>query len=260
MKNPYFRLLLLALLFTAPRLLSAQGFGLPPGFDLKTFQKNEEQAIWFLQCDSAWQYVTAFDPAAASKDFICIPDKRGWKVVAGNIDSAGFKSDAVYYQVDLKNVVTVAKKKTDTVLVAAMARALFNSSKAIAKLTVKPAGGWKRYVKVNPDLSITVWAFCDSGPSGEIFYGPECAWYYASNGTQLVTSKIVNKPPVAAVKTGRSMNLTCAADKMPSPGTIWLAHRNKKSFDDINVTYKTGTSTLRFNAAEKTYAWEHVAN
>src|ERR1041385_3902877 len=125
MKQLYFRFLLLPLLLIA-NASHAQGFGLPPGFDLKTFQKNEDQALYFLQYDSAYDFVTAFDHVSPALDFICYPDKKGWKVVVGTLDSSGFKNP-VFYQVDSKNAVTIAKKKFDTVQVANMAHGLYNA-------------------------------------------------------------------------------------------------------------------------------------
>lgn len=259
MKQSYFRFLLI-LLLACPLLISAQGFGLPPGFDLKAFQKNEEQALWYLQYDSTWQFVSTFDHISGNKDYICYPDKRGWKTVCGSVDSSGFKADASFYQIDSKHVVSTAKKKFDTVLVASLGRALYNANMALAKLNIKSAAGWRKFVRVNLDQTITVWAFCDTDASGNIWYGPECAWYYSADGRTLTTSKVVNKAPMMAGKTDQYLNFSCPTDKMPSIGTIWLAHKYKANFPEINVKYKTGVSTLRFNAAEKTYSWEHAAN
>lgn len=260
MKQYYLRILFL-LLIAAPVLSKAQGFGLPPGFDLKTFQKNEESALWFIQYDSTWQFVCDFAHISPNRDYICYPDKKGWKVVTGTLDSSGFQADASFYQVDAKHAVTQSKKKFDTVMVAAMGRALYNANMALNKLNIKVSAGWRKFVRVNnTDQSITVWAFCDADPSGNIWYGPECAWYYSPNGRQLMTSKIVNKAPMMAGKAGQMLNLSCPTDKMPTIGTIWLAHRYKAKFGEINVKYKTGTSSLRYNQDEKTYSWEHVAN
>ncbi len=258
MKQPYTRILFFfVLVLLAPRMANAQ-FGLPPGFDLKQFQKNEEQAMFFLQYDSAWQQVAGFDHLPASKDVICYPDKKGWKVVAGTADSSGMK-DAGFYQVDTKKTVTAARKKFDTVQVASMARALYNASVALTKLNIK-ATGWRKFVGINLDGTITVWAFPDMDGSGNIWYGPECAWYFSRDGRKLNTSKIVNKAPLMAGKAGQALNLSCPTDKMPTIGTIWLSHKYKLSYNEINVKYKTGTSTLYYNKAEKTYSWEHTAN
>lgn len=258
MKKSYLLTFLIILLSAAPFLVSAQGFGLPAGFELKKFEANQLQAMYFLQYDSAWQRVAAFDNLPATKDVICYSDKKGWKVVAGTVDSSGFKN-ATYYIVDEKNVVTVSKKKFDTLQVASMGRALFNANKALAKLNHKVAS-WKKFAKTNLDHSITIWAFPDTDASGTIWYGPECAWYYSPNGQQLMTSKIVNKAPVMAGKTGSVLNFSCPTEKMPTIGTIWLSHRWKLVYNEINISYKTGTSTLHYNAAEKTYAWDHAAN
>jgi hypothetical protein len=258
MKQAYFRNFLIVLVAFAPFLVHAQGFGLPSGFELKKFEANQSQAMYFLQCDSAWQRVAAFDHLPATKDVVCYPDKKGWKVVAGKVDTSGFK-EATYYIVDAKNQVTISKKKFDTIQVAAMGRALNNANIALAKLNIK-APSWKKFSKINQDLTITVWAFPDADAEGNIWYGPECAWYYSADGKNLVTSKIVNKAPMVAGKSGSVLNVSCPTEKMPTIGTIWLAHRFKLTYNEVNVSYKTGTSTLHYNVAEKTYAWDHAAN
>lgn len=259
MKQTYFSILLSLLLPLIPTAIFAQGFGLPPGFELKKFQANEDQALYFLQYDSACQRVAAFDHLPASTDFICYSTKSGWKVVAGKIDSAGFNKTATYYMVDSKNNVTLQKKKFDTLQVASMAIALYKSSVALSKLNIKTPV-WKKFVKINLDQTITVWAFPDADASGNIWYGPECAWYYSADGKTPITNKIVNKAPLMAGKSGNVLNLTCPTEKMPTIGLIWLAHRYKLVYNEINISYKTGTSTLHYNVDEKTYAWDHVAN
>ncbi len=258
MKQSYFRNFLIVLIFFAPVLVCAQGFGLPAGFELKKFEANQLQAMYFLQYDSAWQRVAEYAHLPKTKDVICYSDKRGWKVIAGTVDSSGFK-EATYYIVDAKNVVTISKKKFDTIQVASMGRALFNANKALAKLNLKIAS-WNKFAKINLDQSITIWAFPDADASGNIWYGPECAWYYSPNGRNLVTSKIVNKLPQIAGKTGGVLNIALPTEKMPTIGTIWLSHHWKLTYTEIKVTYKTGTSTLLYNIAEKTYAWDHAAN
>jgi hypothetical protein len=260
MKQNYLRFVFVLLTCFGGFSLYSQGFGLPPGFDLKTFEKNQDQALWFIEYDSTWQAVVNFDHISGAKDYICYPDKKGWKVVCGTVDSAGFKEGASFYQVDSKRNVTAAKKRFDTLLVASMGRALFNANTAISKLSFKSAGGWHRFMRTNLDQSIVVWAFCDTDATGAIWYGPECTWYYTPDGRKLNTSKIVNKSPLMAGKGTNSLNMSCPIEKMPTVGTIWLAHLHKKEFVEINVTYKTGTSTLRYNADEKTFAWEHTAN
>lgn len=257
MKQSYFRTFLIVVVALAPAIVFAQGFGLPAGFELKKFEANQAQAMYFLQYDSAWQRVTSSFAMNTEKDVICYQDKRGWKVVAGTVDSSGFK-EASYFIVDLKNQVTLSKKKFDTIQVASMGRALHNANLALAKLNIK-APSWKKFSKVNLDLSITIWAFPDADASGNVWYGPECAWYYSANGRSLVTSKIVNKVPVMAGKSGAVLTVTCPTEKMPTIGTIWLAHRWKLSYNEVNITYKTGTSTLHYNVSEKTYAWDHAA-
>ncbi|CAN5780948.1 hypothetical protein BH11BAC7_BH11BAC7_19000 [soil metagenome] len=258
MKHAYTRISLITLIAFAPAFLIAQGFGLPAGFELKKFEANQSQAMYFLEYDSAWQRVAAFDHLDDNKDFICYQDKRGWKVVAGKADTSGFK-EAAYYNVDLKNQVTLSKKKFDTIQVTAMGRALHNANLALAKLNIT-APSWRKFSKVNPDQTITIWAFPDADAAGNVWYGPECSWWYSPNGKTLSTSKIVNKPAVMAGKAGNTLTVNCPTEKMPTIGTIWLAQRWKIRYNEVNVTYKTGTSTLHYNVAEKTYAWDHSAN
>ncbi len=253
------RLLLFVLFFVLPATVFAQGFGLPPGFDLKQFQKNEEQAIWFMQYDSMIVRVTTFDRGMAGKDFVCFQDKKGWKVVAGTIDSLGM-SNSKWFQVDGKNVVSEMKKKTDTVLVASLARAIFNASVQHKKLNIKSSASWKKYARVNLDLTITVTMYCDQDAGGTIWYGPECAWWYSSDGKNVVTTKIINQAPMMAGIAGTALNLSCPKEKMPTIGTMWLAYRMMQKYPQINVAYKTGTSTLNYNATDKTYSWQHAAN
>lgn len=251
------RVLLSAFVFFLATLnISAQGgFGLPAGFDLKQFQKNEELALWFIQYDSTILRVTQFDRAASGKDFICYQDKKGWKVAAGKLDSLGLKN-ASWFAVDGKNTVTAMKKPGDTVLVSAMARAVFNANKLHAKLKMADAS-WKKYVKQNTDLTFTVYMFCDTDAAGNVWYGPECMWWFSANGNNLVTTKVTNKAPMMATASGKTLSFSCPTEKMPSLGTIWMTHRIMSQYPEVAVSYKTGTSTLNYNSAEKTYSWQH---
>lgn len=254
------RLPLIFILIALPLTFFAQGgFGLPPGFDLKQFQKNEEQALWFIQYDSMIIRVQTFDRGMMGKDFVCYQDKKGWKVVAGTIDSAGIKGTR-WFQVDAKNTVSEMKKKGDTVLVASMARALYNGDIQLKKLKLESSAVWKKYARVNADLTITVSMFCDQDASGVIWYGPECNWWFSSDGTALVTTKVINKAPLQAVISGTTINLSCPTEKMPTVGTMWLAYRVMQKYPQVNVAYKTGTSTLSYNATFGTYSWQHAAN
>ncbi|MGL4597316.1 MAG: hypothetical protein ACRCYO_07310 [Bacteroidia bacterium] len=249
---------LLFLVFASSLALHAQ-FGLPPGFNVKEFQKNEQLAIWFINYDSIWHKVTAFDREAANAAaHICMADKKeGWRIVTGTPDSSGIWGGKVY-AADSKGRIE-QKKKADTAQIASLGKALYNANQQLAKLNVKNMT-WRKFVRLNEDLSITIWAFCDNDANGTIWYGPECTWYYAPNGQTLLSSKIINRSPMAAGKTARGLNLSCPADKMPSVGTIWLALRWRNVHSEINVAYKTGTSTLYFNKAENTISWEHLAN
>ncbi|CAN5380180.1 hypothetical protein BH09BAC5_BH09BAC5_15170 [soil metagenome] len=258
MKQSYVRIFFIMLTTFAPILAFTQGFGLPLGFELKKFQANETEALYFIDYENACQLVTDFDHVPSSKDFVCYTDKKGWKVVAGTVTEDGFKDES-YYFVDAKNQVSVSKKKFDTIQVTAMATALYNATVALKKLNIH-ASVWKKFMKINLDQTITVWAFPDIDATGNIWYGPECAWYYSSNGKSLVTSKIVNKAPMLAGKSGQILNLSCPSEKMPTIGTIWLAHYLQLKYNEVNITYKTGTSTYHYNPADKTYAWDHTAN
>lgn len=254
------RVPLILLLLALPMVFFAQGgFGLPPGFDLKQFQKNEEQALWFIQYDSMITRVQAFDRGTTGKEFICFQDKKGWKVVAGKIDSAGIK-DSKWFSVDAKNVVTEMKKKGDTVLVASMARALYNGNVQHQKLKLTTSATWKKYIRQNADMTYTVTFFCDQDASGHYWYGPECNWWFSSDGNSLVTSKVVNTAPMMAAVTGQKVTLSCPKEKMPTVGTMWLAYRMMHKYNEIDVAYKTGVSALTFNTTSHTYSWMHSAN
>lgn len=254
------RLPLLIILFLLPATIFAQGgFGLPPGFDIKQFQKNEEQAFWFIQYDSMITRVQTFDRGLNGKDFLCYQDKKGWKVVAGKIDSAGIKGTK-WFAIDSKNAVSEMKKPGDTVLVNSIARALFNGDIQHRKMNLQGDAVWKKYARVNADQTITVTMFCDQDASGVIWYGPECNWWFSADGTTLVTTKCINKAPLAAGIAGTTLNLSCPTEKMPTVGTMWLAYRLMRKYPSVNVSYKTGTSTLTYNATTGTYSWMHSAN
>lgn len=254
------RLPLIFILLALPLTFFAQGgFGLPPGFDLKQFQKNEEQALWFIQYDSMITRVQTFDRGMNGKDFVCYQDKKGWKIVAGTIDSAGIKNTR-WFQADSKNVISEMKKKGDTILIASIARALYNGNIQLKKLKLESSAVWKKYARVNADLTITVSMFCDQDAGGVIWYGPECNWWFSSDGTSLVTTKVINKAPMQATVSGQSISLSCPTEKMPTVGTMWLAYRVMRKYSQINVVYKTGTSTLNYNTSYGTYSWQHAAN
>jgi hypothetical protein len=230
------------------------GFGLPAGFDLKQFQKNEELALWLIQYDSTVMRVIEFDRAAANQDIVCYQEKKGWKIAVGKIDSMGIKVSS-WYAMSGKTV-TPSKKTSDTSIVNAMARSLFNANKLHAKLKFNDVP-WKKYVKQNADLTFTVYMFCDKDGSGNVWYGPECMWWFSANGNNLVTTKVTNKAPMMAGVTGKVLSMSCPTEKMPSLGVLWMCHRIMAQYPEIAVSYKTGTSTLNYNVAEKTYSWQH---
>jgi hypothetical protein len=255
------RLLLLIALLILPTVFFAQGFGLPPGFDLKQFNKNEEMALWFIKYDSMIVRVQTFDRGTVGKDFICFEDKKGWKVVAGRIDSARGIIERKWFAVDAKNVVTEMKKEGDTVLITSMGHALYNGAEAHKKLKLSTTTIWKRYIRQNADLTFTVSYFCDQDASGVIWYGPECNWWYSSDGMSLVTTKIsANKTPLMASSAGNFLNFSCPAEKMPTVGTVWMAHRIGTKYPNVHIIYKTGTSTLTYNPTTGSYSWMHAAN
>lgn len=253
------RLHLCIFLLVLPFTFFAQGFGLPPGFDLKQFQKNEEQALWFIEYDSMITRVQTYDRTLNQKDFVVFEDKKGWKVVAGDIDSAGIRNTR-WFQVDAKNVVTEMKKKGDTVYVASLARALYNGGLQHKKQKTNGDANWKKYARVNADQTITVTMFCDPETEGAMWYGPEYNWWFSADGTILVTSKLISKAPIAATITSNTIDMSCPTEKMPTVGTMWLAYRMMQKYPHVNVAYKTGVSTLTYNVASKTYSWMHAAN
>lgn len=255
------RLPLLIALLVLPTVFLAQGFGLPPGFDLKQFQKNEEQALWFIQYDSMIVRVQNFDRGSSGKDFICFQDKKGWKVIAGTIDSAKGLKDRKWFSIDAKNVVTEMKKESDSTLAMAMGHALYNGNLQHQKLKLS-SPSWKKYIRQNADMTFTVTYFCDQDAGGVIWYGPECNWWFSSDGMSLVTTKVINanKPPMMAGVAGTTLNFSCPAEKMPTVGMMWMAYRVMQKYPSINIVYKTGTSTLTYNMNSKTYSWMHAAN
>ncbi len=254
------RLPLLIALLILPAVFFAQGFGLPPGFDLKQFQKNEEQALWFIQYDSMIVRVQTFDRGLSGKDFLCYQDKKGWKVVAGLLDSAKGFINRKWFSVDAKNVVTEMKKEADSTLIMSMGHAMYNGNVAHKKLKLNSSGGWKKYIRQNLDLTFTVSFFCDQDAGGMVWYGPECNWWYSADGTSLVTTKVINKAPMMAVAAGNNITFSCPTEKMPTVGTMWMAYRVMRKYPNVNIAYKTGTSTLSYNAAGGTYSWMHAAN
>ncbi|GAB4135782.1 MAG: hypothetical protein Fur0041_10060 [Bacteroidia bacterium] len=256
MKKSYFNVIAFLVAALIPVLASAQ-FGLPAGFNVKEFHKNEDLALWFLQYDSTAIRVSAFDRNLAGKDIVCIPEKSGWKVAAGKITDEGL-TEARYYQVDSKNIVSNLKKKPDTTQFTSIAKALYHAQLNISKLNIKNVS-WKKFPKVNEDLSITVYAFCDGDPSGMIWYGPEYAWYFSSNGETQIANKSISKAPMMAGKSANGLNLSCPAEKMPTLGIIWMAHRFRNTYKEVTVDYKTGISTFVYNPSDHVYAWEHNA-
>jgi len=254
------RLPLLLILLALPAVFLAQGFGLPPGFDIKQFQKNEEQALWFIQYDSMITRVQTFDRGMMGKDFLCFQDKKGWKVVAGKLDSAQGIKDRRWFSVDAKNVVSEMKKEGDTVLITAMGHAMYNGNIQHQKLKLSTSATWKKFIRQNTDLTFTVTFFCDQDAGGVVWYGPECNWWYSADGMNLVTTKVTNKPPMMAGVSGNAINLSCPAEKMPTVGTMWMAYRVMQKYPTVNIAYKTGTSTLTYNATFRNYSWMHAAN
>jgi hypothetical protein len=256
MKQHYIIIFLVLFLICAP-ILSVAQFGLPAGFELKKFQENENEAFYFLKYDSAYLRVSQYEKIATYKDHICYADKRGWKVIVGTVDSSGFKQTN-YYHVDNNGIVTTAKKKFDTIQVAALGRALFNAKKSMQKIN-NHASSWKIFSKIKIDMTISIIAFPDEDAEGNIWYGPEFVQYYSIDGRQSISSEIVNKDATVASRSKEELNIISTAEKTPPIGIIWLAHRYKLNYNIIKVTYKVGTSSLHFDHATKTYAWEHIA-
>jgi hypothetical protein len=204
--------------------------------------------------------VQAFDRGTVGKDFICFQDKKGWKVVVGKIDSATGIKERKWFAVDAKNVVTEMKKEGDTVLITSMGRALYNGDVQHKKLKLSASAVWKKYIRQNADLTYTVTYFCDQDAGGVVWYGPECNWWFSADGTILVTTKVTSKAPMMAGATGNAINFSCPGEKMPTVGTMWMAYRVMRKYPNVNVAYKTGTSTLTYNVNSGTYSWMHSAN
>lgn len=254
MKKNYIFSVLFLMLITGT--LNAQ-FGLPMGFNVKEFKKNEETALWILMYDTVTMKVRSFDGIPSDKEVIAVQDKSGWKVVAAELTAEGYQN-AMYYNVDNKYNVTALKRKPDTTALAAVSRAMYQANENLKKLNIK-VSNWKKAVKINADQTIHVFAFCDGDANGTIWYGPECIWYFPADGKSLSASKIVNKSPMMADKAGNVLNVSCPTDKMPTLGLIWLAHRYKINYATVNVAYKTGSSTYLFNKDQGIYSWEHMA-
>lgn len=258
------RKLRFALLLFIPFSAAAQ-FGLPPGFDVKTFQKDEEVVYWLLRYDTAMMKtpVPAMQMKSPEDDiaFAWTDKKNNWHVMHGMMDSARHYTPLLHQVIDGKGKVSASKEKTDTALTGSSVRALIN---ATAELKKNLPSDWRkmtRYVKRNADNSLTVYFLPSYSPGGMAYYGPEFAYYYDASGTRLAASKKTIKPMNGEKPDpGDEIELDYSTEKMPTLGAMYFAHRFKGEFKTIGIRYKKGTSTITFNKTDKTHAWQHVAN
>ncbi|TND06514.1 MAG: S-adenosylmethionine synthetase [Bacteroidetes bacterium] len=259
-----FKKLRLIVLLAFPVSVFAQ-FGLPPGFDVKTFQKDEDQVFWLLRYDTALMKTPV--PSMQMSDpgddlcFAWTDKKNTWHVVHGRIDSLKRYAAASHHTIDAKGKVLSSKEKPDTAMFGAHARALLNATLELKKTIPSDWRKMNRYVKRNADNSLTVWFLPSYSQGGQAFYGPEVTYYYNASGTVLSASKKIIKP-LQGEKTdpGDEIELDYSSEKMPSLGSMYFAHRFKSNFKTIGIRYKKGTSTITYNTADKTHAWQHATN
>jgi hypothetical protein len=246
--------LLILFFFFAVSSVHAQ-FGLPPGFDIKTFKQAEQQVQWMLDCDSAAMVVNGLDSALRNKTLICIqnPKSQSWQVFAGKLDSNGlFKQ--VRYTVSEKGKAEKQAKTGDTTQCDALARALWNAKKLSLKFE-RPQQ--KRfYVQTNPDLTIKVIAFTEMKDAKRVEYDDECSWWFSADGTRLITSKII-RHGINAINVTDGIPHFYIKEKMPTVGIMYNIYRY--NYPSAIVEYKTGISTCHFKAEEQLRTWEHVA-
>lgn len=232
-------------------------FGLPPGFDIKAFKQQEDLALWMLQYDSAQYRIHQFDTSTVRETQICIPAKdNGWKVYSGKLDSNGL-SRVHLFLISGKGKIERQTKTTDTTLSDAMARALYNARLELSKMNYTSA--WRNFIRTNLDNSITVWAFPDNTNCTSTFYGPELSWWYSEDGLKVIATKHKTPALQGAKKQAGITTYELLSEKMPSLELIYIAHRFRRSCTELNIIYKTGTSTFFYRAEEQTTSWQHQA-
>lgn len=249
------------LLLLLPAGLFAQ-FGLPPGFDTKTFGKDEQIVFWLLNYDSVMQKTPVpsmqLDQPEDDYAFAWADKKNNWHVVHGKLDSLGRYRMASHHQVDSKNKITSPKDKIDTAFAGGAARALRNAQKQLQK---DLPGDWKkmqRFVRRNTDNSYTVWFLPENHSGSIVYYGVDCTYYYDASGNNLTASKKNNKTIRSAeADPQKEITLEYVTEKMPTLAAMYFAHQQKTRFKSISVKYKKGTSTLIYFPAEQTHAWQH---
>lgn len=258
------RLYLLALL-VLPFSASAQ-FGLPQGFDVKAFQKDEETAFWLMQYDTAMMRTPlsgdVYDEKYPDIPFVFQDKKNNWHGVHGHLDSAGHYHVITHHQLDAKGVAKVVKDKPDTLFFGATARALRNAHNDLRKAMPDNWDKMEPHIRRNADNSLTVWFLPQySRGSGAAQYGTEFTCYYSPNGSQLMATKKYIRPlQTAAFDQNKELLLDYSLEKMPTLGALYFAHCFQAEFKTIGIRYKKGTSIITYNREEKTYAWQHNAN
>jgi|GEM_PF-3351120 len=239
-------------------------FGLPQGFDVKTFQKDEETVFWLLNYDSAMikapvpamQIDAPFDDLA----FAYQDKKSNWHVLHGKLDSGRYRI-AAHFLLDAKGRMQSAKEKTDTAMLSSAGRALRNAHHEMRKSLPDDWQKMNRYIRRNADNSWTVWFLPEYSEGAYAIYGAELTYYYNAAGTQLMTSKrylktLQHEKPDA----DKDVVIDYSTEKMPTLGAMYFAHSFKSKFKSVGIRYKKGTSTVTYTPAERTYAWQHAAD
>lgn len=265
MKLRHFAPIVLLLL---PVSMCAQ-FGLPPGFDQKAFSQQSDIALWLLEYDAvAWKTSDSVKTEDATKqaqlgqEWFCWRDKKDcWHAVYGKIDSIGHYNVVFHYVIDSKGKFSRSKDKTDTTQVNSCARAIKGAHAQLKKLSPALAVTMNTYIRRNDDNSLTVWCLPAYQNDGSAAYGGEFTYYYDASGTKLNATKQYYKT-VQTIKPDANAEITLAYDteKMPTLGSMFFALYYKAKFKSIAIHYKKGTSTLIYNASEKSYSWMHTTN
>lgn len=260
-----FKYIFVTLLLLAPAGMYAQ-FGLPPGFDTKAFSKDEETIFWLLKYDSVTQQTPAphiemnFPEYAIS--FAWSDKKNNWHVVYGKLDSLNQFRKTTHHTINTKNKVAISKDKLDTAFTGGAARALTNGQLQLKKDMPDDWNKMQGFVKRNPDNSYTVWFLPGNYRRSTVYYGMDCTYYFDAKGNHIVASKKNVKTAIRSAEKNPEQDITLdyPAEKMPTFGAMFFAYQQQANFKSIVLKYKKGSSTLTYNRADKTYAWEHAAN
>jgi hypothetical protein len=260
-----FKYISVTLLLLAPAGMFAQ-FGLPPGFDTKAFSKDEETIFWLLKYDSVMQQTPtpAMELNQPEDDaaFAWTDKKNNWHVVHGTLDTANRFHAASHHTVNSKNKVASSKDKIDSEFADGAARALRNGLLQLKKDMPNDWNKMQRFVRRNIDNGYTVWFLPENKSGNTAYYGMDCTYYFDAKGNHITASKKNTKTAIRSVEKNREQDITLEypAEKMPTFGVMYFAYQQEANFKSIAVKYKKGTSTLTYNPADKTHAWEHAVN